>query len=281
MSLSSKSIKQYDNVYGIIQKGFDGAVNYDDTEKVMNIISYKENGKVVSDWTLKNRLSAVMHKSSNPVYKEKMIEVSGRLKEVSNKPETYEAKEQDFSYEDLKNAYERAKGYEKMILSLYYLMPPRRLNDYIDMIVRTEKPKRLSNSTNYLIVDGDNHYFVFNNYKTKHIYKRQTIAIPDAVWELVKDHIKDKQLFLTNPTSKAKFTDAQFSDYLRRLTMTLVGKKGSATAFRHAYTTNFLKSNPTTLQRYKMAELMAHSVGTQLSYDRRMPKPEMKEEEAD
>ena len=273
-SLSAKSVKQYENVYGIIKKQFDGAINYDDTEKVLRAVSYKENGKPVSHWTLKNRLSAVIHKSDNPVYKTKMIEVANIIKAEANRPEAYEAKEDDFSYEDLKNAFERAKGYEKMIMSLYYLMPPRRLNDYINMVVKFMKPKRMSSDLNYLIVDGDAHYFVFNNYKTSKIYKRQTMNIPDDAWEHIKDHVKDNEPLLINPSSKSKFTDAQFSDYLRRLTMNLVGKKGSATAFRHAYITNFLKSNPTTLERNKMAERMAHSIATQLAYDRRVVKAE-------
>ena len=269
MPLSEKSNKQYDNVYSIIQRKFDGAVNFEDTEKVMNALMFKENGGLVSDNTLKNRLTAVIHKSSNKVYKDKMVEVALRLKAKADTPETNMSKEDDFKYEDLKNAFDKAEGFDKMVLALYFKIPPRRLTDYIEMVVRMKPMKRYAKDKNYLVVDGDARYFVFNNYKTAKVYGKQIIAIPDGVWELFKDQVKDKQLLLLNPSSGKKFTDAQFSDYLRRLTMKLIGKKASASMFRHVFISHFLEKNPTTIERKRMAELMAHSVEMQLNYDRR------------
>jgi len=267
MPLSVKTLKQYDNIYKIIESKLGKNVDYDDTEAVMNVIMKKENGEIVGDWTLKNRLSAITHKSKNKFYKEQIIIVSNRLTAKSESPETHKSKEGEFTYKDFELAFEKAEGFDKMLLGLYFLNPPRRLTDYTEMLVKMETPKRYMNKFNYLLVDEK--CFVFNNYKTAGFYGRQKIKINDDLFEILKPFLKKDKSLLLNPTTKQRFTDAQLSIYLARLTTKLTGKRASTTMFRHVYITNFLKSNPTTNERKEMSLKMSHDIKTQLEYDRR------------
>jgi hypothetical protein len=66
-----------------------------------------------------------------------------------------------------------------------------------------------------------------------------------------------------------EYTDAQFSDKIRRITKRELGEKYSVNDFRHAFITQFLARNPTTDARMRIASLMGNSMGEQLTYDRR------------
>jgi len=264
---SAKTLKQYENIYKIIENKLGKDVDYDDTDAVMNVIMKKENGEIVSDATLKNRLSAVTHKSKNKFYKDQIVIVANRLQAKAESPETHKAKEGDFNFSDLKTAFEKAEGFDKMLMALYFLNPPRRLTDYTEMTAKFEKPKKMMKKFNYLLVEDKT--FVFNNYKTSITYGRQIIKINDELFEILKPYLKKNKPILVNPVTKKRFTDAQLSIYLARLTQKLTGKKASTTAFRHAYITEFLKSNPTTNERKQMSSLMSHDIKTQLEYDRR------------
>jgi len=268
MPLSEKSQLQYDNIYSIIERKLGKPVNYEDTEAIMNVIRAKDNGQIVSDHTLKNRLSAVIHKSDNKFYKTEMENVKRRLNAKAEDPETNIAKEGEYTYKDFKDAFDKAEGKEKMVLGLYFLTPPRRIADYIHMVVRAKRPGRMFKKVNYLIMDEKK--FVFNEYKTNDKYGRQEFDIPPDLWDLLKDFIGPDRALLINEGTGKVYTEPQFSDYMARINLRLVGKRGSATAFRHSFITHFLSGNPTTAERKRVSNLMAHDIRQQLEYDRRV-----------
>lgn len=268
MSLSEKTKLQYENIYSIIEKSFDGKVDYEDTEKVMSIIKTKKDGKSVSDWTLKNRLVALTHKSDNKVYKDELKKITSKIRKVTESEEANKQKEGEFTFDDFNKLFNSVEGIEKMIIGLYLLNPPRRITDYTEMIVKQTRPSRMNPDTNYLVLDEK--LFVFNNYKTRHIYNRQIVPIADSLFKLLENQVQENNYLLINKFSNKKFTEAQFSDYLRRLSVKHIGKPSSVTAFRHAYISNFLSMNPSTSQRKLISEMMAHNVAQQLDYDRRV-----------
>jgi len=270
--LSAKSKAQYANVLDTLTRRFGGKVDYKDTKKIMGILGTKDDGTVVADNTLKSRLTAVINflkaeKKDFDFYQAEFTKVATRVFSKYFTPEQYEKKDNEFDWSDMKKAFDEASGTEKMIMALYYLQPPRRL-DYINMRV-TDELDPSDKSYNYLVVRPRSMKFIFNTYKTHKTYGTQVFPVSNQLRKILKDHVKVGECLLLNPNSGKPFTDAQFSQYLSRLTKKLVGKEASATAFRHAFIAHFLESNPTTDERMMMSKLMAHAVGTQLIYDRR------------
>jgi hypothetical protein len=75
-----------------------------------------------------------------------------------------------------------------MILSLYVLIPPRRILDYLLMIILPNKKIEMNSEYNYL--DMKNKKFIFNNYKTKGTYHSVSIDIPDELFSVIKSYLK-------------------------------------------------------------------------------------------
>ena len=81
-----------------------------------------------------------------------------------------------------------------LVLSLYTLIPPRRLLDYQLMLILPYKIKKgtvLNNDFNYL--DLKNHKFIFNNYKTAKSYHSVEIEIPDDLFQVISIYLKHFQ----------------------------------------------------------------------------------------
>ena len=269
---SAKSVAQYKNVLDTLARRYGGTVDYTDTKKVMSILGTKDNGQPVADNTLKSRLVAVINhlkaeKIDIPFYATQFKKVVDMLKKQDAGADKFVAKEGDFVWADMKTAYEEAQGKEKMVLGLYYLQPPRRL-DYINMVV-TDELEPADKDHNYLVVRPKMMKMIFNVYKTSHTYGQQVFRVGKDLRGILKDNVKVGEYLLVNPHLGGVFTEAQFSNYLSRLTKKLVGKEASATAFRHAFIAHFLKSNPTTDQRKAVSLQMGHNVSEQLEYDRR------------
>ena len=269
---SAKSVSQYKNVVDTLARRYGGTVDYADTKKVMSILGTKDNGQPVADNTLKSRLVAVMNylkesKLDIPFYATQFKKVAEGLRKQDAGAGKFIVKEGDFVWADMKTAFEEAEGKEKMVLGLYYLQPPRRL-DYINMVV-TDELAPADKTRNYLVVRPKMMKMIFNVYKTSHTYGQQVFRVGKDLRDILKSHVTVGEYLLKNPHLGGVFTEAQFSNYLARLTKKLVGKEASATAFRHAYIAHFLSTNPTTDQRKATSLMMGHNVAEQLEYDRR------------
>ena len=268
---SAKSVAQYKNVLDTLARRYGGEVDYANTKKVMSILGTKDNGEPVADNTLKSRLTAVVNtlkgKPEHDFYQAEFKKVAEGLKKQDQKADKFVAKDGDFVWADMKKAFEEAQGKEKMILGLYYLQPPRRL-DYINMIV-TDELEPADKDHNYLVVRPKMMKMIFNTYKTSRTYGQQVFKVEKDLREILKENVKVGEYLLMNHTSGKPYTEAQFSQYLSRLTNRLVKKEASATAFRHAFIAHFLSTNPTTDQRKAVSLMMGHNVAEQLEYDRR------------
>jgi hypothetical protein len=186
---------------------------------------------------------------------------------------------------------------EYVLLSLYYLLHPRRLIDYLYMKIRTdiinrepdcilwtneenilkhnnidydaEKVKKIKDETdisvNYLIINENISYFLFNNYKTYKFYGSQMIEVPDKLIKIIKQYIDFKKintgdlLYNMSKQSLINKLNSIFDKY--------VNKKFSINIIRHSRITNEL-SNPkiTEKQKYIISQMMAHSLSTQSIY---------------
>lgn len=143
-----------------------------------------------------------------------------------------------------------------VILSVYVLIPPRRLLDYTAFKVRK------------VDLDKDNYMkgnqFVFNNYKTKNKYGRQIVKIPvklrNIIQKWTKKHGNDYLLFTERNTPLAQ----------SRLTQTLnkiFGRNLSVNMLRHIFISDrVLPDQPLLNTLEGVAEDMGHSVETQMLY---------------
>lgn len=146
-----------------------------------------------------------------------------------------------------------------VILSVYVLIPPRRLLDYTAFKLRnidTEKDNFMKGNT-----------FVFNHYKTRQKYGQQVVNIPvklrNIIQKWAKKHDNDYLLFTERKTPIAQ----------SRLTQTLnkiFGRNLSVNMLRHIYISDrVLPDQPALTDLEKTAEEMGHSVDTQTLYKKR------------
>jgi hypothetical protein len=128
-------------------------------------------------------------------YSKILDEYNKKLKDQTAMTETenknwIEREELDNIYNDLKNIYKDNKQtYQNyLLLSLFYLNPPRRNKDYQLLKISSKYNNSLSNEFNYL--DIKKKKFIFNNYKTAKKYNQQEIEINDELFNIIMSYIK-------------------------------------------------------------------------------------------
>jgi hypothetical protein len=141
-----------------------------------------------------------------------------------------------------------------VILSVYYLIPPRRALDYISFKVRD------------INKDSDNYMsglkFYFNKYKTAKNYGQQIVPIPQKLFNLIKKwstkHSNDYLLFddRGNPLTQSKLNS--------RLHAIFGGKAISVNMLRKIFLTDKYQNVPELRKMAELAEEMGHSVDTAL-----------------
>lgn len=144
-----------------------------------------------------------------------------------------------------------------VILSLYVLIPPRRLLDYIAFKIRNINKE----SDNYM----ENRKFIFNKFKTAKTYKQQEVNIPMKLKTIISKW-SDK-----NPDKEYLLMDDNKTFSQPKLTMTLNkifgGRKISVNQLRHTFISdNVLKNMPSLSKLDSIAEDMGHSLKEQMLY---------------
>jgi len=148
--------------------------------------------------------------------------------------------ELDKVYNDLKSNHKNNKEsfQNYLLLSLYYLQPPRRNKDYQLLKIAIKYNDILSNEFNY--IDMKKKKFIFNNYKTAKKYNKQEVDINDELFQIITLYIK---------TFKLKDGDFLLNDlknnqpYINTNSITLLlnrifKKKVGASMLRKVYLTN-------------------------------------------
>jgi hypothetical protein len=187
---------------------------------------------------------------------------------------------------------------EYFILSLYVLLPPRRIEDYLymrlsdkiikrepDMILWTthknmseydnnkkydnDKVKNIDDGLdkdfNYYLINGETTYFIFNKYKTHNIYGQQMIEINQKLESILKKYIEYKNIkcgdLFFNHSKKT------FVYRLNKIFEKYIGKKISTNILKHSYIT-FMLSNKkiTEYEKYILGLMTGHSITAQSLY---------------
>lgn len=163
-----------------------------------------------------------------------------------------------FKKKDLNdNEIQRLMDY--IILSLYYLLPPRRILDYSLMkVFDIDKEK-----DNY--IDHDSNEFVFNKYKTAKNYGLQRVKIPTKLKNILKNYIqiiKEKSNYLLFNKNGSMLASPQLVSKLNKI---FNGRKISVNILRHSWITENLKI-PRLKDMEQMAQKLGHNVETMMQY---------------
>jgi len=254
--------------------------NYNDILKLLDKVDSKKR---------KTILSAIVvliennddNKKALKAYRSQMMNDSNDSKKDDKKQEmTNKQSDNWMTYDEVKQVYNSLKSdilhlFKKetlnknelqqlqnfIILSMYILIPPRRLLDYTEMKIKnfdTEKD-------NY--IDKDFKELVFNRYKSSKFYEQQKIKIPIKLKNILKKWLKyNKNDYLFVDSKNNKLSPVKLNQRLNNI----FGKNISVNMLRHIYITDsgdvIPKNAPSLEQREKIAQDMGHDIKTQELY---------------
>lgn len=176
----------------------------------------------------------------------------------------------DFSEKTLINNLKFLDNYyDKLIYLIYTLIPPRRL-EYSNMIIKFNYSKKFNDDLdilyNYIIINDNSSYFIFNNYKTSNYFGKQIIDIPNNLNKYILNYIKtykkqnDDFLFIS--------TSNKFGTEISRIFKKIYNQNITLRWIRISYTTYIRKKNLTNNELKNISEKMAHSIVTNSRYNK-------------
>jgi hypothetical protein len=144
-----------------------------------------------------------------------------------------------------------------VILSLYTLLPPRRIIDFVEMNVVNDTSLEADEKMNYFVKSKER--FVFTNYKTSGTYQTQIVKIPEPLQYVLDKYMevrtdKDKNNIPLLVDSKGEAIRANY--LITKALNRIFDKKVSVNMLRNIYLTSNFKENLTNLQS------TAHLMGT-------------------
>ena len=222
-----------------------------DTEKVLNTINEKYSPSTRA--SVLNALSVACEVSSGyskytKYYKSKFQEYIAPINKQRNSGEKTEKEEAYWlSWDDVIKRRDELEGLDKVILSLYTMIPPRRAKDYGVMEINCSQGN---------CFDVEGHQFIFRNYKTSASFGEQKLPVPDDLYKVIMDYIGDKRT--------GKLLPIQTPSITKHLNSIFKPKKISVSALRHIYDTHHF--GETKKRMRKVATEMAHSSNTQSQY---------------
>jgi len=231
------------------------------------------------------------YKSTFAFYHDKMVEAMKEARESETSEKTDKQKTNWIDWKDVKkisdDAYAKVKELSTkkmlttkeadhllntMVLSLYTCVPPRRNQDYLDMLVVKKWDEKMDKSHNYL--DLADSQFVFNKYKTAKKYGTQIVKIPndeenplmDTLAAYLKHNPFYKSMKGKNPAPipflvSSDGTPFVAANSITRILNKIFGKKVGSSMLRHIFITN--KYGTVKGDMEADATAMGHSVAEQ------------------
>lgn len=166
-----------------------------------------------------------------------------------------------------------------VVLSLYFLVPPRRNLDYLKMNILLRESKDLETDMNYC--DMVNEEFIFNVYKTAKFHKQQVEKIPAELMEVlriwVKFHPSLQGSLGKKPGVIKMFVNVEgipqtLVNFITLRLNKVFGRKVASTMLRHIFITH--KFGDEFEEMAKTASAMGHSISEQRDYAKKVPKIE-------
>jgi len=158
---------------------------------------------------------------------------------------------------------------EKLLLSMYTMIPPAR-NDYYKTVIYDNEKEVSKDIDNYLIMNNKP-YILLRKFKTSKTYKQIKLDLPSNLVKQIKISLKNnprKFLFVSTRNNK-EYKSNTFNHWLNRTLKKLTGKDNiSINTLRHIYITrrDLKLEEKSGLERREIAKKMGHSVSTQQNY---------------
>jgi integrase len=248
-----------------------------------------ESIKDYKDTTQRNMLISIVSilktLKKDDLYKRYYQIMMDRTKIINDKPKnekTETQKENWMNWDDVMKKYNDLKDnlkfskkiteeqYNKLldfvILSLYVLIPPRRNQDYLKMVITNKSTKDL----NFNYLDLKKQQFIFNVYKTAKKDGQLIVQIPEELLKVLKIYIKynpDRPLLkLQQIPFLVNFDGSPFKSInsITRILNGIFKKKIGASMLRHIYLSS--KYSNIIKEQEKDSKLMSHNLLTQKDY---------------
>jgi hypothetical protein len=206
------------------------------------------------------------------LYDAKIVHLAGELTKQEEKQELSLTEKQkwlcwscitqtrDDLLEDYKKDFDWKTYQDFVILCLYTMMPPERL-DYSPMKFVKEMPTDTSH--NYCVLTDMKATFILNKYKTA---KSKGVAVYDAPEELIRvlhqwrkintsEWLLVKKTALTEPVSSH-----ELGQIIQRVLGRKTGKFATLNIIRHSFITNMREGEMPLLEKKRLADRMGHSL---------------------
>jgi hypothetical protein len=200
--------------------------------------------------TIKTNMSAMLYDTMDEEYRKIIQELRDEVKN---------GKKNVNRFKKIKWIIEKIEGdsLEDVIKGLYTYFPPRRIEDYANMIY-IENDVDIKKENYY--IDG---MFIFQKYKTQRTYGKQEFEITKRLDKLIKKYIKKNNI--KSGDKLLRSNQGGFSE--RTLYRKLIKIFGvSVDGIRHAYITNLYKDTKNLYNIEEVSEKMAHNIGTHIKY---------------
>ena len=244
--------------------------------------------------TQKTYLQAVFHENPDPAYKSQLELLYKQLREQEYKDGTKQLttkqvisfiswdqlvairnnfSEQLNATEQLrllsKVKYQKKLPYKQLVLlSLYTLLPPRRIADYLHMYCYINRPENLDTTINYYI--QSERKFIFNIYKTSPVYGTQEVDIPVELHQVIENYIIVYKI-AERDSLLGYSSEENLSDAIGTLYQELTEKRVTVDIIRHSWSIHRDRQGRTADQIKADAVLMAHSFEQEVRYVKDTP----------
>ena len=285
-NITNQSIKNYNNMYRLFCSDLNINNPYETFISLCYKISQRTN-KCISNETIKQILCAINYKlkknnSSADLIKEYSLLITHMRKicayQTQNPCINNNIPEWDYLIHKRKywkHSNEINSDIYYVISSLYTLIPPRRLIDYVNMFIYLEQInpillKNINDKKNYLCITDNGTYFIFNNYKTNKSYGSQIFKLPDKLSIILKNYIYTRNLLhgdnLFNLNTTNNYGRTKFYNLLNTTFNCSVDN------IRHSYISNLFSNNiPSSYELNSISNFMAHSIATHINYRKNKP----------
>jgi len=259
---SDITLANYSRVVAALAKR--GGEDLNNKSKIMSLLTTTAKGEAAKTSSISSNLSAVIyHTRDTPICAEYKAEMMKYIKQRDD-AKTGGITPKSVEWASLRNVYKQYEGQDRVILAMYSLVPPRRIQDYATMQVVGRKPRKVEGG-NYLVINKSGMKFIFGLYKTFGTYGVQTFNVPYSLREEFVDFaVIGKPLF--SLPSGQPYAITQFSTHIGDLTFAKIGVRATANTYRHSYLSYFDAAAPLPAKRREVAEFMGHSVDTALDY---------------
>jgi len=155
---------------------------------------------------------------------------------------------------------------EYLIISLYCLMPPLRL-DYAEMKVVAVEPEKPEG--NFLVM-GKKPYILLTQYKTARCYGHQRLEVPKKLVTILKEWrtLQDTDYLLVSPSSNNPMPPWELGQTIIKVFEKHLDKSVGVNVLRHSYITWMRKDEMKIKKSADLSKAMLHSVGMSHLYRR-------------